>query len=42
MVGQSVFSFSKGEKVIAWALAGISFLLHSLTNLAGGYGLFQG
>lgn len=41
MVGQSVFSFSKAEKLIAWALASISFLLHFFTNLAGAYGFFR-
>lgn len=41
MSEQSVFSFSRSERVIARGLSGVSFLLHVITNLAGGYGLFR-
>lgn len=41
MAKQSIFSFSRAERIIVWGLSGVSFLLHFLTNLAGGYGFFR-
>jgi len=41
MVGHSVFTLTKAEKIIAWGLAGVSFFLHFFSNLTGGYGFFR-
>lgn len=41
MSEQSVFAFSKTERITAWGLSAVSFLLHVITNLSGGYGFFR-